>query len=130
MTRGDAFDRPVFARVRRLCLAYPETTEKTAWGHPCFRAGKKMFCAFEMVGGRPSIAFRLPRGEVGRLLRRHARVIASPYGRGLWISVWVDGPISWKLIESVLDRGYRTVATAKLIRLLDGAGKAGRAGRD
>jgi predicted DNA-binding protein (MmcQ/YjbR family) len=126
VTRGDAFDRPVFARVRRLCLAYPETTEKTAWGHPCFRAGKKMFCTFEMIGGRPSIAFRLPRAEVGRLLRRHSRVVASPYGRGIWISVWVDGPISRKLIESALDRSYRTVATKKLVGLLEEAGGAGK----
>lgn len=128
MTRGDAFDRPVFARVRRLCLAYPETTEKTAWGHPCFRAGKKMFCTFEMIGGRPSIAFRLPRAEVARLLRRNARVVASPYGRGIWISVWVDGPISRTLIASALDRSYRTVATRRLIQLLDGEGRAGKAG--
>lgn len=113
------FSRPIFSRARRLCLAFPETTEKTAWGHPCFRAGKKMFCAFELVGGRPSIAFRLPPGEVNRLLRRHTRVIASPYGRGLWISVWVDGAVDWKLIESALDRSYRTVAPKRLIALLE-----------
>jgi predicted DNA-binding protein (MmcQ/YjbR family) len=119
VSRGDVFDRPVFTRARRMCLAFPETTEKTAWGHPCFRAGKKMFCAFEMVGGRPSIAFRLPRGEVDRLLRRHTRAIASPYGRGLWISVWVDGPIDWKLVESALDRSYRTVALKRMVQLLE-----------
>lgn len=131
MTRGDAFDRPVFARARRLCLSFPEATEKTAWGHPGFRAGKKMFCAFEMVGGRPSIAFRLPRGEVNRMLRQHTRLVASPYGRGLWISVWVDGPIDWKLVEGAIVRSYRAVATKRLIGLLgsEEAGRAGRAGK-
>src|SRR5262249_593215 len=32
--------------VRALCLVLPETHEVEAWGHPTFRAGKKMFAAF------------------------------------------------------------------------------------
>lgn len=39
------FERPVFARARALCLAFPETAETVSWGHPNFRAGKKTFCA-------------------------------------------------------------------------------------
>ena len=116
--RLEPFERPVFARARRMCLAFPETTETVSWGHPSFRAGRKTFCTFEMVGGRPSIAFRLPTEEVERMLKRHTRIIASPYGRGRWISVWVDGKVDWKLIESALDRSYRTVT----------ATRAGRAG--
>jgi len=63
------FDRPVFSRARQVCLAFPETVERSSWGHPNFRAGTKTFCAFEMIQGRPSIAFRLDRGEVARRLR-------------------------------------------------------------
>jgi predicted DNA-binding protein (MmcQ/YjbR family) len=121
--RLEPFDRPVFARARRLCLAFPETAETVSWGHPSFRAGGKTFCTFEMVGGRPSIAFRLPTADVERMLKRHTRIIASPYGRGRWISMWVDGKVDWKLIESALDHSYRTVATSRLIKLL-GAGRA------
>ena len=32
--------------VRSICLALPETHEVLAWGHPTFRAGKKIFAAF------------------------------------------------------------------------------------
>jgi hypothetical protein len=35
------FTRPVFARLRRLCVALPETYEAASWGHPTFRAGTK-----------------------------------------------------------------------------------------
>jgi len=28
-------------RLRALCLAYPETSEASSWGHPNFKAGKK-----------------------------------------------------------------------------------------
>ena len=33
-------------QVRSLCLALPESSEVEAWGHPTFRAGKKMFAVF------------------------------------------------------------------------------------
>ena len=46
-------------RLRKICLALPEANEKTTWNHPTFRAGTKGFVAFEIVGGRESIAFRV-----------------------------------------------------------------------
>jgi predicted DNA-binding protein (MmcQ/YjbR family) len=112
------FERPVFARARRLCLAFPETIETASWGHPNFRAGKKTFCAFEMLSGRPSIAFRLASRDVDRTLRRK-NSFATPYGRGLWVSVWVDAAIDWKLIASLVDRSYRLVANKRMLRSLE-----------
>jgi len=38
-------------QVRALCLALPEAREVEAWGHPTFRAGKKMFAGFGEEGG-------------------------------------------------------------------------------
>ena len=112
------FERPAFARLRRRCLRFPETTETSSWGHPNFRAGRKTYCAFEIVGGRPSIAFRLPPDEIDRALRRK-HFFATPYGRGVWASVWIDGPVKWKLIESLAERSYRSVAGKRLLALLD-----------
>jgi predicted DNA-binding protein (MmcQ/YjbR family) len=111
------FDRPVFARARGLCLAFPETAETASWGHPNFRAGKKTFCAFEIVEGRPSIALRLSPADVDRMLRRK-HFFATPHGRGLWVSVWVDAAIDWKLIASLLARSYRGVANKRMLRAL------------
>jgi predicted DNA-binding protein (MmcQ/YjbR family) len=113
-----AFERPVFARARRLCLAFPETAETSSWSHPNFRAGRKTFCTFETVSGRPSIAFRLAPAAVATALRRKD-FFATPYGRGLWASVWMDGAIDWKLIESLLEQSYRLVASKRLLTALD-----------
>jgi predicted DNA-binding protein (MmcQ/YjbR family) len=113
-----AFKRAVFARARRLCLAFPESTETASWHHPNFRAGKKTFCTFEIVSGRPSIAFRLSPAHVDRLLRRK-HFFATPYGRGVWASLWVDAAIDWKLIASLIERSYRLVASKRLLSLLD-----------
>jgi predicted DNA-binding protein (MmcQ/YjbR family) len=108
----------VFARTRRLCLAFPETTETSSWGHPSFRAARKTFCTFEIVTGRPSIAFRLaPLDGAAALRRKH--FFATPYGRGLWFSVWVDVAVDWKLIGSLVEQSYRVVAGKRLLSLLD-----------
>lgn len=112
------FERPVFARARRLCLAFPETTETSSWSHPNFRAGRKTFCTFETVSGRPSIAFRLAPVDLAAALRRKD-FFATPYGRGWWASVWLDGAVDWKLIESLLERSYRLVASKRLLTTLD-----------
>jgi len=106
---GDVYDRTVFARTRRQCLSLPGSTEAVAWGHPVFKAGGKMFCTFEVMKGRPSIAFRLPAKDAAAALK-DVRCFASPYGRGLWVSVWVDEAVDWKQIATFVDQSYRTVA--------------------
>ena len=106
------------ARLRSLCLSLPETSETPSWGHPNFKAGKKTFVAFERVKGRASIAFRLEPDHVERLLQRK-QFFATPYGRGLWASVWADGPIDWRAVQNLVDRSYRVVALKRMLTALD-----------
>jgi predicted DNA-binding protein (MmcQ/YjbR family) len=115
------FDRPVFTRLRRVCLALPETKETSSWGHPSFRAGNRIFCAFELFGGRPSVAFRVSAAEAKRLARERY-FFATPYGRGVWVSRWVDVPVDAKAMASLIRRSYRQVAAKTLVRLLDSSG--------
>jgi predicted DNA-binding protein (MmcQ/YjbR family) len=103
--------------VRRACLALPETSEKAAWGHPTFRVSRKTFVAFEMIGGRPSVAFRLPRESCGELIDE-GRAFATPYGRNLWASVWVDLPVDARELRSLVMASYRTVASRRLCALI------------
>jgi predicted DNA-binding protein (MmcQ/YjbR family) len=110
---------PTLKRLRALCLAYPETTETTAWGHPNFKAGSKTFAAFEIWQGRPSMAFRLTEAEVNRLARRRS-FFATPYGRGRWVSVWADEAVDWTGVSSLVERSYRGVALKRMIAALDG----------
>lgn len=108
----------ILKRLRALCLSLPETSETASWGHPNFKAGTKTFVAFERIKGRASIAFRLDPGEVDRLLQRK-RFFATPYGRGLWASVWVDGPVDWRAVEKLVERSYRVVALKRMLTALD-----------
>mgnify|MGYP003342188525 CR=1 FL=1 len=111
------FERPVLKRARALCLRWPEVTEKTAWGHPCFKAGKKMFCAFEMIKGRPSIAFKLPARRAARRVKK-ADYFVTPYGRNEWVSVWVDADVDWDVVEDFIEQSYRATATKGMLKLI------------
>ena len=95
-------------RHRKICLALPEANEKTTWNHPTFRAGTKGFVAFEIVGGRESIAFRVAPDEADLLLADN-RFFETPYGRGKWVSLWADGKVDWKLIADLVGKSYRVV---------------------
>ena len=121
MTATEPFERPVFARARRLCLALPQTSERSSWGHPNFRVGRKTFCTFEIVKGRPSVAFRLAAIDRRALLRQKT-FFDTPYGRGLWVSVWMDVAIDWTSIRVLVEQSYRTVASKRLVSLLDPPG--------
>ena len=114
------FTGGLLQRVRELCLSFPETSERSSWGHPNFRAGKKTFATLERVQGRPSIAFRLDRDEVTRLAGRK-NFFVTPYGRGLWVSVWADVPADWRLIEGLVRRSYRGVALKRMLAALEEA---------
>jgi predicted DNA-binding protein (MmcQ/YjbR family) len=100
-----------------LCLSLPDASETASWGHPNFRAGKRTFVAFEPIKGRPSIAFRLPPTDVDLLLRRRG-FFATPYGRSLWASVWVDDSLDWDLVEHLVEQSFRTVAKKRMIAAL------------
>jgi predicted DNA-binding protein (MmcQ/YjbR family) len=110
--------RPIVGKFRALCLAYPETSETSSWGHPNFRAGKRTFATFEVVKGRPSIAFRVDAVDADLLLRKR-NFFLTPYGQGRWVSVWADGRIDWRVVQGLLDRSYRTVATKRMIATLE-----------
>ena len=113
----------VLPRLRAICLSLPETSERSSWGHPNFRAGKKTFAAFERVKGRRSIAFRLPDDDIERLLRGK-KFFATPYGRGRWVSTWTDVPFNWRQIGRLLRRSYREVALERMVAALDGKRRA------
>jgi predicted DNA-binding protein (MmcQ/YjbR family) len=106
-------------RVRAVCLSFPEASEVSQWHHPVFRVRRKGFVAFEEVKGRPSIAFRLDPLEVQRLLETRKTFFATPYGRGLWVSVWVDRAVNEKLLEKLARQSYQLMAGKRLSELLD-----------
>lgn len=112
---------PLLARLRRLCLSLPETSEVSSWGHPNFRAGKRVFVTYEWLKDRvPTIAFRLDPAEVRRLGKLPG-FVATPYGRGQWISLEADRNPPWRKVEELVRAAYRTVALKRMLDALESA---------
>lgn len=114
----------ILARFREYCLSLPETSEVNSWGHPNFRAGNRTFAAFEWIKGRPSVAIRLGAAEAAAFLLQHQGSFETPYGRGKWVSLWADADMDSEDLRDLIERGYRSVALKRMIRILDHRGPA------
>jgi len=109
----------VLGKMRAICLALPEVEETASWGHPNFRAGRKIFAALEEYKGALCLCFKTTLAEQ-EILLNDPRYFASPYvGHQGWVSMKMDGRLDWKAIEHHLVSAYCLVA---LKRMLDAMG--------
>jgi predicted DNA-binding protein (MmcQ/YjbR family) len=107
-------------QVRSICGGLPETTEVEAWGHPTFRAGKKMFAAFGEGEGGLSIGLKVGHERQEELLK-DGRFFPTPYAaRQGWVSLRVDGRTDWQEVAGLLREAYRQVALKRMLKELDG----------
>lgn len=112
------------AKLRRLCLALPETTERLSHGEPTwFVRGKKVFATYADHHHDDRVAFwcAAPAGAQEILVAAHPdRFFVPPYvGHRGWLGVWLDVPVDWDEIADLLDEAYRRVAPRRLVAELD-----------
>jgi predicted DNA-binding protein (MmcQ/YjbR family) len=110
-------------RLRAICGALPEFAEVQAWGHPTFRAGKKMFAAFgEGVEGQEGLSLGVKVGfDRQEVLLKDARFYPTPYAAHQgWVSLRIDGKTDWDEVKGLLHEAYRQVALQRMLRALDG----------
>lgn len=108
-------------RLRRLCLALPDSCETPTWGHPNFRAGKRIFAAFHAdSAGSPCIWVKL--GPLAsNITRGDPRFSPSRHGAHLWGGLRADLPLDWALVRELVLGSYRLTGAKTLVRELDGA---------
>jgi predicted DNA-binding protein (MmcQ/YjbR family) len=106
--------------VRSICLALPEASEVEAWGHPTFRAGKKMFAAFGAGEEGLSIGMKVGFERQDELLKDD-RFFPTPYAaRQGWVSLRVDGNTDWNEVSGLVREAYRQVALKRMLKALEG----------
>jgi predicted DNA-binding protein (MmcQ/YjbR family) len=105
--------------LRSICLALPEASEVEAWGHPTFRASKKMFAAFGGEGGEMSIGLKVGHERQEELLADD-RFFLTPYAayQG-WVSLRIDGQTDWDEVAGLVREAYRQVALKRMLKALD-----------
>lgn len=109
-----------FARVRRLALSFPETSERLAHGSPSFYVRDKLnFLVFSINHHHDgNIAFwcAAPPGAQGDLIAENPKVyFVPPYvGHRGWVGVRVDRGAPWGEIAEVITDAYRVRAPRAL----------------
>jgi predicted DNA-binding protein (MmcQ/YjbR family) len=105
--------------VRSLCLALPETSEVEAWGHPTFRAGKKMFAGFGAEAGAPTLGLKVGFERQDELLQDD-RFYPTPYAAHQgWVSLRLNGNTDWDEVRGLVREAYRQVALKRMLKALD-----------
>ena len=123
-TRSDP-ERDALERVRALCLALPEATERLSHGAPTFFVGgKKTFVMFlddHHGDGRLALWCAAPDGAQEALIAGDAeRFFRPPYVGGAgWIGVRLDRGPDWDHVAEIVKDAYRVVAPARLVALLN-----------
>jgi hypothetical protein len=115
------------ARLRNVCLALPEVTERLSHGTPAWFVRDRKSFATLWPSGHHDAAFPqlwcagLPGAQQALVGSSPGRFFRPPYvsHRG-WIGVRLDGPVDWAELAEVCADAYRAVAPARLTALLDG----------
>ena len=111
------------ARLRNVCLAFPEATESGGVGNPSFKVREKIFAMQHQQEGRPSLWMKAPEGVQELLVGAvPARFFRPPYvGHHGWVGLWLDGEIDWEELADLVEESYRMTAPKRLsARLGDG----------
>jgi predicted DNA-binding protein (MmcQ/YjbR family) len=106
-------------QVRAICLALPESHEVEAWGHPTFRAGKKMFAGFGEDQGQLTIGMKMSFDRQDELLQDE-RFFPTPYAaRQGWVSLHIDRATNWDELSALLREAYCQVANKRMLKALE-----------
>lgn len=114
-------------RVRRICMALPETTEKISHGEPTFFVRKKVFAMFannHHDDGRLAVWLPVPTGEQELLIEGSPDVFFKPPYVGVrgWVGIDLTN-INDAELTSFLQEAWEIVAPERL----RGSGKRGAA---
>lgn len=109
-------------RVRKICLALPEVTEKLSHGSPTWFV-KKTFVNFSdhKHGGPLAIWCAAAPGTQEEAIEKEPdRFYRPPYvGVRGWLGVRLDVDVDWDEIAAIIEEAYRQVAPKRLVAELD-----------
>jgi hypothetical protein len=109
-------------RVRRICLALPETTEKISHGEPTWFVRKKVFAMFSNNhhnDGHIAVVFPVPIGVQTALIEAEPKKFYKPPYVGVrgWVGIEL-AQVTDKELALHLREAWRLIAPEKLHALL------------
>jgi hypothetical protein len=123
-------------RLRRICMGFPEVTERPSHGAPTwFVRGKQTFVQLWEQGHHQNEFTHLwcaaaPGVQQALIEADPELFFRPPYvgGRG-WLAVRLDGRVDWEQIEELCEDAYRVVAPERLVDELDARSKRAKRAR-
>jgi len=109
-------------RVRRLCLALPEVTERLSHGEPTWFLRKVfVYYADHHHDDRLAVWMAAPPGVQESLAADDPEhFFRPPYvGHRGWLGVYLDVDVDWAHFEDLVEGAYRQIAPKTLIARLD-----------
>jgi len=102
-------------RLRKFCLALPDTAEKIAWGDPTWRVRDRIFAMQKgnVAGHRPSLWLKAPDGVQQMLVTGDpTRFFVPPYvGKNGWIGVYLDTrSLDWSMLAHLIEESHAIIA--------------------
>lgn len=117
----------LLAKLREICLAYPEAMEDgEGVGSPAFKVRGKIFAMhhgssradrIKSHGNDSSLWVKAPAGvQQIRVSSQPSRYFVPPYvGHRGWVGVWLDDGTDWEEIAELVDDSYRMTAPKRLV---------------
>ena len=109
---------PKLERVRKICLAYPETKQTITWGKPHFRVGEKIFAGYSTEQGHPSVGFKLTKEHADIVVGDPRFARAKYVGRHGWVTMNLTKVKDWAEVEAMIHESYTLIAPKRLVKLL------------
>ena len=112
-------------KVRKICLALPEATERLSHGAPTFFVqGKKTFLMYldhhHDDNGLALWCAAAPGVQQELVGEDPVRFFRPPYvGYRGWVGVRLDIDVDWDEVTGIVTDSYRAVAPKRLVALLD-----------
>jgi hypothetical protein len=107
-------------RVRRLCLALPETSERLSHGEPTFFVHKKVFVMFadnHHDDGRVAVWLPVPPGTQAGLIENSPQIFFRPPYVGVrgWVGIELDH-IGEEDLRFHINTAWELIAPKRLLR--------------
>jgi hypothetical protein len=118
--------QPLLRRIRAICLALPEVTERLSHGTPTFFVRDRRVFVNAWVDGHHDNPF--PHLWCANVLDVQQALVATgsdryfrpPYvGHRGWLGVRLDGDVDWEEVADICEDAYRFVAPRSLVAELD-----------
>lgn len=111
-------NQKLLEKLRKICLALPETSEGAAFGTPVFKAGKKTFCQFAAYHDIASAYFWVGSEQQAFLTADDRYLIPAYQGHNGWIQLRINKRFNGEEIEALALASYKHFALQRMLQQL------------